>query len=271
MAIKVTLSSGITSAKTTSLFQWDYGQQLQIISDDLPPIVEVHFACKGMSEAVVMPCSITDGTGIVTIPDSCLEQSTDITAWVYSIDGTQGKTVKTITIPIVSRTRPGRSETIPQSVTDKYTELISQVNDAINDLKDGTVVVKTATTAETAKKAASATNADFANMANGVRINGKTPFPEPVDVVTRLPGAGYYCIVPIFYEAPQAPVILYWDGVNDNSFAMGEIYALSNGTIHQNAIMIGRDGMLSAIEIVPEQYTAEDLQNYTFKVAKLWG
>lgn len=165
MAIRATLSSGIASAKTTSLFQWDYGQQLEIVSDDLPPIVEVHFACKGMSEAVVMPCSITDGTGIVTIPDSCLEQSTDITAWVYSIEGTQGKTVKTITIPIVSRIRPGRSETIPQGVSDKYTELISQVNDAIKDLKDGTVTVKKAETADSATKATSATNASFANSA----------------------------------------------------------------------------------------------------------
>lgn len=165
MAIRVTLSSGITSAKTTSLFQWDYGQQLEIVSDDLPSFVEVHFACKGMSEAVVVPCSMPDGTGVVTIPDSCLEQSTDITAWVYSVDGTQGNTVKTITIPIVSRIRPGRSETLPQGFSDQYTELISQINDAIGDLRDGTVIVKKAQTADLATKATSATNASFANDA----------------------------------------------------------------------------------------------------------
>lgn len=166
MAIKATLSSGITSTKTQSLFQWDYGQQLEIVSDDLPSIIEVHFACKGMSEAVVIPCSVTDGTGIVPIPDACLEQANDITAWVYAIDGTQGKTMKTITIPIVSRIRPGRSETIPQVIHDTYTELISQINDAIGDLRNGTVIVKKAETAELATKAGHATNASFANDAN---------------------------------------------------------------------------------------------------------
>ena len=257
MAIRVTLSSGITSAKTTSLFQWDYGQQLEIVSDDLPPVVEVHFACKGMSEAVVMPCSITDGSGIVTIPDSCLEQSTDITAWVYSIEGTQGKTLKTITIPIVARIRPGRSETIPQGFSDQYTELISQINDAIGALRDGTVIVKKAEMADTASKSTSATNAVFANTATGVSINGKTPFQAPTEQVTKLPGAGYYCIEVHYDDGVSSYGVTYWDG-----HSSGIIFALDN----LRYLGIDSDGTLWVC-----YSSGSEVTRVSFRIAKLWG
>ena len=262
MAIRVTLSSGITSAKTTSLFQWDYGQQLEIVSDDLPSVVEVHFACKGMSEAVVMPCSITDGSGIVTIPDSCLEQSTDITAWVYSIEGTQGKTLKTITIPIVARIRPGRSKTIPQGFSDQYTELISQINDAIGALKDGTVIVKKAETADTSSKATSATNAAFANTAttaNSVNINGKSPFQAPTERVTKLPGAGYYCIELYSYDrAMSSYCICFWDG-----YSTGTIGVLGSAYV----VGVTFDGTLWVQTSDGRSFDEE----HDFRIAKLWG
>lgn len=276
MAIRVTLSSGITSAKTTSLFQWDYGQQLEIVSDDLPSVVEVHFACKGMSEAVVMPCSITDGTGIVTIPDSCLEQSTDITAWVYSIEGTQGKTVKTITIPIVARIRPGRSETIPQGFSDQYTELISQINDAIGDLKDGSVTVKKAEIAETATRATSATNASFANTANGVSINGKVPFSAPISGVKELPGEGYYCIITHSpYGGYLAPVITYWDGKSVGLLGMVQpVY--HDGESHEPrtlCLCVGDKGRLVLDRFEGVYSGSSNLLElgYTLDVTKLWG
>lgn len=279
MAIKVTLSAGITSAKTTSLFQWDYGQQLEIVSDDLPPIVEVHFACKGMSEAVVVPCSITDGTGIVTIPDSCLEQSTDITAWVYSIEGTQGKTVKTITIPIVARIRPGRSETIPQGFSDQYTELISQINDAIGDLKDGSVTVKKAETADLATKAASATNASFANTANtantanGVTINGKTPFPAPTERVTHLPGAGYYCVVINDENKDSTPVLVYWLGKGTDLSIPYRAASINvdDMEILQLCLVISETGEISVKTAIDGMIASKARPGCTFDVAKLWG
>lgn len=166
MAIKALFLSGNQEVLTDSLYQWDYGQELEIEAVDLGSgEVEIHFACQNMTEAIVRPCYLTDGIGVVTIPDDCLEQSSLITAWVYEIAGTQGRTRKVVKIPVISRTRPHIGRDIPTEICDRYTELITEVNTAIGDLKNGNIVVKNATTAETANSATTAGNASTANYA----------------------------------------------------------------------------------------------------------
>lgn len=166
MAIKALFLSGKNETLTDSLYQWDYGQELEIEATDLgTQEVEVHFACPSMSEALVRLCYLTDGIGAVVVPDDCLEQSSTITAWIYEIVGTQGRTRKVITIPVIARTRPSVGRDIPTEISDRYTELITQVNEVLGDLKSGKVVVKSATTAVTATSATTAGNASTANYA----------------------------------------------------------------------------------------------------------
>lgn len=163
MAIKVTFKQGQTEAKATPLHQWDYGQVLEIESSDLPAVFEVHFACQGMNEATVRSCTAVGGIGTVVVPDRCLEQSTTITAWVYAIQGTTGTTIKTITIPVVARTRPSRGdEVIPPETTDRYNELISEVNEVVGELTNGNVTAAKAKNAEYAVSAGNATSAGYA-------------------------------------------------------------------------------------------------------------
>lgn len=168
MAIKAEFLSGATTAKTQSLYQWDYGQVLEIESLDLPTLVEVHFACQGMNEAIVHVCSVNKGVATVTIPDRCLEQSTTITAWVYEIEGSTGCTTKTITIPVIPRTRPNRSTEVPEEVGDQYTELISEVNEAVGKLVNGDIMVALAAKATSADRATQADNASSAAHAESV-------------------------------------------------------------------------------------------------------
>lgn len=168
MAIKVNIPSGQNTATVSGLYQWDYGQVLEIESTDLGSIVaEVHFACSSMSEAVVRPCTFSVGIGTVAIPDECLEQSSTISAWVYEISGTQGRTRKVLTIPVTARTRPSAGHDIPTEISDKYTELITEVNEAVDKLENGDVVAKKATEADRATTATSAGNASTANYAVG--------------------------------------------------------------------------------------------------------
>lgn len=162
MAIKAKFSAGETTKRISALYQWDYGQQLEIESADLPTLVEVHFACPDMSEAIVRVCSVSNGIATVTIPDRCLEQSNPITAWVYEIHGTTGSTTKAVVIPVTARTRPCRSAEVPQDVSDRYTELISEVNEAVGKLKSGEIMVASAAKATSADRATSAGNASTA-------------------------------------------------------------------------------------------------------------
>lgn len=166
MAIKVNIPNGQNVATVSGLYQWDYGQVLEIESADLGSIVaEVHFACSSMSEAIVRPCTFSAGIGTVTIPDECFEQSSNITAWIYEISGTQGRTRKTLTIHVTARTRPSAGHDIPTEISDKYTELITEVNEAIDALENGDVIAKKANEAVTANTAISAGNASTANHA----------------------------------------------------------------------------------------------------------
>lgn len=166
MSIKVTFPAGENSVTVRGLYQWDYGQTLEIEAVDLgSEIAEVHFACAGMDEAIVRPCTFSGNIGTVTIPDQCLEQSSAISAWVYLPSVTQGHTSKTIVLPITARVRPAKTRDIPAEVCDRYTELIAEVNEAVNALENGNITVAKAKDATNAGHAASAGNAATANYA----------------------------------------------------------------------------------------------------------
>lgn len=147
MNLKAIIPSGQTEITVNGLHQWDYGRKLEIHSDELPALIEVHFACSGMTEAVVRSCAVVDGVATADIPDHCIEQTTPIVAWIYCIDDTSGKTERTIIMPIIARTKPAPSPSVPTFVSDKYTELIGAVNEQIGALQDGRVTAAKATKA----------------------------------------------------------------------------------------------------------------------------
>ena len=166
MGIKVNFTDGSPTASASGLYQWDYGQILEIECAELgSEIMEVHFACRGMNEAIVRSCSFSNGVGTVTIPDQCLEQTEPITAWIYSVSGTQGHTVKAITLPIIARTRPSVSRDVPMEHINLYGEALNEINEAINNLENGNITAAKATHANIADMANTATNAGSASYA----------------------------------------------------------------------------------------------------------
>jgi hypothetical protein len=165
MNIKAIIPTGHTEITVNGLHQWDYGRKLEIHSNDLPAVVEVHFACVGMTEAVVRSCQAADGVAVAAIPDKCLEQTAPITAWVYEIDGTTGVTTVKITLPIEPRTRPCACEDIPEDISDKYTEAVTAMNAAVKNISTGQVKVAAATKADLATKATEADQAAKATQA----------------------------------------------------------------------------------------------------------
>lgn len=167
MAVKAFFPTGVTSITLGALHQWDYGQMLEIeTSDPLPSIVEVHFSCVGMNEAEVCECSVDNNIATVAIPDLCLEQSAHITAWIYEIVGSEGRTTKSITIPMIARARPAKPSGMPDGVKDLYAQAIGNINEAIASLADGGIVTKEALHAETATHSNTATEATHAKTAD---------------------------------------------------------------------------------------------------------
>lgn len=174
MAIKVNIPAGVANVTVAGLYQWDYGQVLEIECAEIgSETLEVHFACHNMSEAIVRTCTFTVGVGTVTIPDECLEQASLVTAWLCRRDSTQRHTIKTITLPLTARTRPGNMlDDIPPSRADAVGQLIEEINEAIDGIENGTVtaakakIAESATHSTTAGSATSATYATSAGSAN---------------------------------------------------------------------------------------------------------
>ena len=170
MAIKINIPDGQTNVTVAGLYQWDYGQVLEIECPEIgSETLEVHFACPNMSEAIVRTCTFTVGVGTVTIPDECLEQANLVTAWLCQRDSTQRRTLKTITLPLTARTRPGNMlDDIPPSRADVIGQLIEEVNEAVDAIESGKVTAakaQNAANATYAQTAGSATSATYATSA----------------------------------------------------------------------------------------------------------
>lgn len=154
--IKALFPQGADQITVNGLHQWDYGQQLQIEATDLSAMIEVHFACIGMKDAIVRPSAVISGKATVAIPDVCLEQSAPITAWIFEIKGSAGTTTKTIILPVISRARPAISEEVPEDIGDKYTEAVAEINALVGSLAEGDVIAGRALKADEAATAADA-------------------------------------------------------------------------------------------------------------------
>lgn len=179
MNIIAIFPSGASELIVHGLHQWDYGRKLEIHADDLPALIEVHFACAGMTEAVVRSCAVVQGVAEATIPDQCLEQTTPIVAWVYAVGESSGATIKTITLTVIQRARPQPGGTIPPTISDKYTELMAAVTEQVDALKKGNVTVNKALTAE---KASTAGYADAAGMAQNAYTADALTDPDSISV-----------------------------------------------------------------------------------------
>ena len=166
MALKVLLPAEKLPILEGSLYQWDYGRVLEIECEEIgSELVELHFACQGMPEAIVCLCTFSNSVGTVTIPNQCLEQTRPITVWIYKIEGTEGQTIKTFTLPITARTRPSKAYNIPTEYDDIYAQAVTKIDAAINDIEKGNVKAANAIKADNADYATSAGNAESASYA----------------------------------------------------------------------------------------------------------
>lgn len=170
MSIKATFPEGVAEVVAHGLTQWDYGQTLEIRDATLPALYEVHFACEGMTDAVVRVCEAPNGVASAVIPDRCLEQTTPVVAWIYEIDDTNksGQTTRTIVLPIKARTKPQPAGSVPEEIGDKYTEAVTIFAELIKSYTEQSYASQAgyADTAGTAHEATHAATADKATSAD---------------------------------------------------------------------------------------------------------
>ena len=134
---KVTFPEGRRAAFASSaLWQWDYGQLLQIEGLELPAAFQAHFCNIGDTETLT--CVGTDGC--VDIPDDVLRSGERILVYIYLHTGeTDGETEYVITIPV--NPRPAIS---PVEPTPTQQDAIDQAIEALNAAVTAAEAAKTA-------------------------------------------------------------------------------------------------------------------------------
>ncbi len=281
MAIKVVFPANASSITVAGLYQWDYGQALEIECPEIgSEIVEIHFACHSMTEAIVRPCTFANGIGTVIIPDRCLEQTSAITAWIYRVDGAQGHTIKTITLPLTSRTRPGKTRDIPAETVDKYGELIEQVNVAVEALEAGTITAANALNAKTAESATTAQNAvsaSYATSAGSATTAGSAERASRVYVPSYLSCEikGGYSLAPDKMNALDIYLVVYQDNTNGFNSGIFSRTAVTDGIYRCSVGLYDLHYLSSGAGIETINLTAESIEsaniNGTLKFYKLGG
>nr|DAP71254.1 MAG TPA: L SHAPED TAIL FIBER PROTEIN [Caudoviricetes sp.] len=89
-----------SGAKTAEIiddvWQYDFGQTLQISGLSLPPIIEIHYANKGRDTAIPQVGVTKDGITTAPIPNEILSEKGAFTAYIFVTDGESGETCYTI-------------------------------------------------------------------------------------------------------------------------------------------------------------------------------
>lgn len=131
--ITATFSGCQTTAWTTELYQWDYGQVLQFEGLELPDAYEVHFSNVPLTGTTVTQIGNAEG---VTIPDQYLITGDPIYAWVFLHTGEDdGETVYMVTMPVTKRPQPSDDVPTPQEQS-AITQAIAALNIAVDKAED---------------------------------------------------------------------------------------------------------------------------------------
>jgi hypothetical protein len=90
-----------------SLYKWDTGQVLEIFGLALPVVPQVHFAHEGDQLAIVRQASM-DASGVIraSIPDTLLQSSARLCAYICTEQGDTFQTLYKIIIPVLGRAKP---------------------------------------------------------------------------------------------------------------------------------------------------------------------
>ena len=106
--------------RNTELFQFDYGQELEISGVELPEKFEMHFEYGDISLSV--DGIYSDGKGTVKVPDTLLDGlRSKFSAWLYVEDGKSGKTLKTVEFILGRRKKPSDYPCNPSEIAEVKT------------------------------------------------------------------------------------------------------------------------------------------------------
>lgn len=137
--ITATFETGATKTTASGLWQWDYGQELQIHGlTGLPAVTEVHFAQNGEAKTVLG--ATEDDICTVGIPDAMLQSAFSVTAYIYLHTGEDdGETEYQIKLPVQARPQPETYDEEDPEVQQAYSALVA-ATELLNETTEQVIV-----------------------------------------------------------------------------------------------------------------------------------
>ena len=129
----VNIPNKIAKVTTEPLYQWDYGQELQVLGDNFPAICQVHFCNKKTLQAITRLAVSIEGGIKVAIPDELLEEPYNIDAFIYVIEDESGNTLKLVEIPIIARQKPSELSEPTEDQQSEFDQIIATLNNKVEE------------------------------------------------------------------------------------------------------------------------------------------
>lgn len=171
------------------IYQYNYGQILQIHGLDLPKAVEIHFShSMGGSDAIIRIGTTTDKVTEVAVPEKFLESYGTVTTYIYVSDTESGQTEYKIQFQIAQRAKPEAWDSPEDG--ELFHQAIEAVNTSAGKAEDAAVraevsagnAEQSAQDAEISATAAKTSETTAKNLADGFL---KTVDDSKVDITTH--------------------------------------------------------------------------------------
>lgn len=194
--MKVEFKENKHHAYARGLYQYDFGQTLEIVGLELPSVLQIDFALdKMMGDAISMD-AYTDEENVthVNIPDSLLGdggKSTNYSIWAYLFvtDEEKGETVAFIQIDVNARPKGGGHDTPEERPY--FEQIIAQVKEY------GDNAIEAATGAQEAREGAATAKNEAQALSDAMPIYSGAPQVGQIYQVSAIGEDGKVTIAPV--------------------------------------------------------------------------
>lgn len=148
---------------TDELWQYDFGQKIQVTGIELPNVCEVHFQYDNLTETKTVTGYKQEDALIIDIPNEALTSRGIIKLYIYLVSSEEGRTVNVAIMHVNRRMKPEGFE-VPEDI-DLFHHTLLAANEYMQQTKNAKKSAETAADqAESARKSAE-TSADEAKTA----------------------------------------------------------------------------------------------------------
>ena len=139
---------------TDELWQYDFGQKIQVTGIELPDVCEVHFQYDNLTETKTVTGYKQEDALIIDIPNEALTSRGIIKLYIYLVSSEEGRTVNVAIMHVNRRMKPEGFE-VPEDI-DLFHHTLLAANEYMQQTKSAKKSETAANQAEDAKNAAEA-------------------------------------------------------------------------------------------------------------------